>query len=177
MLAREGPETIAAVLLAEGSRIFRRTLKTGAPRGLFCGMGTCYDCLVTVNGVAATLTATSFTAEVPLLEGANPITARATKTTGKEGTAGITLVLDTMLDRRNGFLFQTNPLGALRETTNVASTGWSNSTQRCGCWITSWAIAKIRRVIARRCRNIEPRCRRFIQAKRSDARWCLRMGC
>lgn len=31
------------------------------------------------------------------------------------GNDTITLVLDTMLDRRNGFLFQTNPLGALRE--------------------------------------------------------------
>ncbi len=44
-------ETIAAVLLAENRRIFRHTGKTGAPRGLFCGMGMCYDCLVTVDGV------------------------------------------------------------------------------------------------------------------------------
>lgn len=29
----------------------RRT-ETGAPRGLFCGMGVCFDCLVTVDGVA-----------------------------------------------------------------------------------------------------------------------------
>lgn len=42
-------ETIAAVLLAEGVRVFRRTPKTDEPRGLFCGMGICYDCLVTVN--------------------------------------------------------------------------------------------------------------------------------
>ena len=45
-------ETVAAVLLAEGQRSFRRTLKTGRPRGLFCGIGLCYDCLVTVDGVA-----------------------------------------------------------------------------------------------------------------------------
>ena len=45
-------ETVAAVLLAEGQRIFRRTLKTGRPRGLFCGIGLCYDCLVTVDGMA-----------------------------------------------------------------------------------------------------------------------------
>jgi sarcosine oxidase subunit alpha len=43
-------ETIAAVLLTEGKRICRHTLKTGEPRGVFCGMGICYDCLVTVNG-------------------------------------------------------------------------------------------------------------------------------
>jgi predicted molibdopterin-dependent oxidoreductase YjgC len=41
-------ETIAAVLLTEGRRIFRRT-DGGQPRGLFCGMGICYDCLVTVD--------------------------------------------------------------------------------------------------------------------------------
>lgn len=43
-------ETVAAVLLAEGQRVFRHTLKNGDPRGLFCGMGICYDCLVTVDG-------------------------------------------------------------------------------------------------------------------------------
>lgn len=42
-------ETVAAVLLAEGRRIFRYT-PGGRPRGLFCGMGICFDCLVTVNG-------------------------------------------------------------------------------------------------------------------------------
>lgn len=29
----------------------RRT-EEGAPRGLFCGMGVCFDCLVTIDGVA-----------------------------------------------------------------------------------------------------------------------------
>lgn len=42
-------ETVATVLLALGRRAFRRTAH-GAPRGLFCGMGVCYDCLVTVDG-------------------------------------------------------------------------------------------------------------------------------
>lgn len=44
-------ESVAAVLLAEGQRIFRRTLKNNQPRSLFCGMGICFDCLVTVDGV------------------------------------------------------------------------------------------------------------------------------
>jgi sarcosine oxidase subunit alpha len=48
--AHEG-ETVAAVLLAEGHRKFRHADKTAAPRGIFCGMGVCYDCLVTVDGV------------------------------------------------------------------------------------------------------------------------------
>jgi predicted molibdopterin-dependent oxidoreductase YjgC len=42
-------ETVATVLLALGRRTFRRTEQTHAPRGLFCGMGVCFDCLVTVD--------------------------------------------------------------------------------------------------------------------------------
>ena len=44
-------ETVAAVLLAEGIRVFRYTAKRGEPRGVFCGMGICYECLVTIDGV------------------------------------------------------------------------------------------------------------------------------
>ena len=43
-------ESVATVLLTLGRRDFRHT-KHGAPRGLFCGMGVCFDCLVTVDGV------------------------------------------------------------------------------------------------------------------------------
>jgi NADPH-dependent 2,4-dienoyl-CoA reductase/sulfur reductase-like enzyme len=49
--AYEG-ETVAAVLLAEGQHTFRRTPHEDEPRGIFCGMGVCYDCLVSVDGVA-----------------------------------------------------------------------------------------------------------------------------
>jgi len=51
VIAFEG-ETVAGVLLAQGIRTFRHTAKTGQGRGLYCGMGICYDCLVTVDGVA-----------------------------------------------------------------------------------------------------------------------------
>ena len=44
-------QSVAALLLANGWRAFRHTDKTHSPRGLFCGMGICFDCLVTVNGV------------------------------------------------------------------------------------------------------------------------------
>lgn len=47
--ARSG-QTLAATLIAAGILTFRRT-PTGEPRGIFCGMGACFDCLVTVNGV------------------------------------------------------------------------------------------------------------------------------
>lgn len=53
-------ETVAALLLAEGIRTFRHTAQNGQPRSLFCGIGICYDCLVTVDGapnVRACLTA------------------------------------------------------------------------------------------------------------------------
>jgi hypothetical protein len=47
--ARPG-ETIAAALIAAG-RTSWRTTALGRPRGLFCGIGLCFDCLVTVNGI------------------------------------------------------------------------------------------------------------------------------
>jgi len=31
-----------------------RTTRAGDPRGLFCGMGVCFDCLVIVDGVPGT---------------------------------------------------------------------------------------------------------------------------
>jgi D-hydroxyproline dehydrogenase subunit gamma len=46
-------ETVAAVLFAEGS-VQTRTTASGAARGVFCGMGTCFDCLVVVDGVPNT---------------------------------------------------------------------------------------------------------------------------
>lgn len=44
-------ESVHAALLAAGYRVLRKTAKTQEPRGLFCGMGICYDCLVTINGI------------------------------------------------------------------------------------------------------------------------------
>jgi predicted molibdopterin-dependent oxidoreductase YjgC len=48
--AYEG-ESIAAALFASGHRFTRWTARTGEPRGYFCGMGVCQDCLVTVDGL------------------------------------------------------------------------------------------------------------------------------
>jgi predicted molibdopterin-dependent oxidoreductase YjgC len=42
-------ETVATVLLAEG-HVALRTTVDGSPRGVFCGMGVCFDCLVVVDG-------------------------------------------------------------------------------------------------------------------------------
>ena len=50
--AYEG-ETVAAVLLARGE-IATRTTPRGEPRGIFCGMGVCFDCLMIIDGVPNT---------------------------------------------------------------------------------------------------------------------------
>jgi len=48
--AREG-EMIIAALLNAGIRINRFTPKYNEPRGIFCGIGQCTDCIMTVNGI------------------------------------------------------------------------------------------------------------------------------
>lgn len=44
-------QTIAAVLWSAGRTSWRTTRVDGRPRGVFCGIGVCFDCLVTVNDV------------------------------------------------------------------------------------------------------------------------------
>lgn len=46
--AYEG-ETIAAVLLAAGKRVCRNT-KNEKPRGVYCGIGVCFECRMIVDG-------------------------------------------------------------------------------------------------------------------------------
>jgi D-hydroxyproline dehydrogenase subunit gamma len=50
--AYEG-ETVATVLLAEGDAQVRVT-RSGDPRGVFCGIGVCFECLVVVDEVPNT---------------------------------------------------------------------------------------------------------------------------
>jgi predicted molibdopterin-dependent oxidoreductase YjgC len=52
--AKKG-QTIAAALLGNGMRTFRQTRKD-APRSLFCGIGICFECRMTVNGIPNTRT-------------------------------------------------------------------------------------------------------------------------
>lgn len=49
--ARAG-DTIAAALLAAGFSHTRETPVSGAPRAPYCMMGVCFECMVTVDGVA-----------------------------------------------------------------------------------------------------------------------------
>lgn len=43
--------SVAAALLNAGEAVFRAST-SGAPRGPLCGMGICYECRVTIDGVA-----------------------------------------------------------------------------------------------------------------------------
>jgi NADPH-dependent 2,4-dienoyl-CoA reductase/sulfur reductase-like enzyme len=43
-------QTVAAALMATGRESWRTTRGAEKPRGVFCGIGACFDCLVVVNG-------------------------------------------------------------------------------------------------------------------------------
>jgi sarcosine oxidase subunit alpha len=43
--------TVASALLNAGHHSFRRSI-SGEPRAPLCGMGICYECRVTIDGVA-----------------------------------------------------------------------------------------------------------------------------
>jgi len=48
----EEGQSIAAALLNSGVTELRKTRFEGEPRTIFCGIGICFDCVVTVNNVA-----------------------------------------------------------------------------------------------------------------------------
>ncbi len=47
-------EPIAAALLAAGVVVCRETPKRDEPRGVFCAVGLCIDCMMTVDGKSNT---------------------------------------------------------------------------------------------------------------------------
>ena len=53
IVAHEG-ETIGAALLAAGRRTLRYTNMLKQPRGLYCGIGLCQECRMTINGIPNT---------------------------------------------------------------------------------------------------------------------------
>lgn len=46
----EPGQSVGAALVAAGILDWRTTRKQGRPRGLFCGIGVCFDCLITIDG-------------------------------------------------------------------------------------------------------------------------------
>ncbi|MEW6265713.1 MAG: (2Fe-2S)-binding protein [Thermodesulfobacteriota bacterium] len=51
--AYEG-ETVAAALLAAGRLTLRHTAKNDQPRGMYCGIGLCHECLMEIDGIPNT---------------------------------------------------------------------------------------------------------------------------
>lgn len=43
-------ESVAAALLAAGRRALRTTARRGEPRGLYCNIGVCFDCVMAIDG-------------------------------------------------------------------------------------------------------------------------------
>jgi len=43
-------ESVAAAMLASGIKVHRTTAKHGEPRGVFCNIGRCTDCIMKVDG-------------------------------------------------------------------------------------------------------------------------------
>jgi sarcosine oxidase subunit alpha len=43
-------ESIAAAMLAAGHRTMRYARRDREPRGLYCGMGVCFECVVSLKG-------------------------------------------------------------------------------------------------------------------------------
>ncbi|WP_428489221.1 FAD-dependent oxidoreductase [Rhodopila sp.] len=69
-------ETVAAALSAAGVTTFRHT-RSGAPRGLFCGMGACFDCVVTIDGRIGQRACMTPAAEAMQVTGDDPATLTA----------------------------------------------------------------------------------------------------
>ena len=49
-------EPLAAAMIAAGIQMFRYTTKTHLPRGIFCAIGRCTDCMMIVDGIPNTRT-------------------------------------------------------------------------------------------------------------------------
>jgi hypothetical protein len=49
LVAYQG-ETVAAATMAHSIHTLRVTTRDAQPRGVYCGMGVCFECLVTVDG-------------------------------------------------------------------------------------------------------------------------------
>ena len=44
-------QSVAAALLSADQRILRKTRFNNTERGVFCGIGVCFDCLVVIDGI------------------------------------------------------------------------------------------------------------------------------
>ena len=77
--ALEG-EPIAAALINAGITAFRTTQKRGEPRGIFCAIGRCTDCMMVVDGQPNTRTCVT-----PVRDGMRVETQHGLTASGREG--------------------------------------------------------------------------------------------
>jgi predicted molibdopterin-dependent oxidoreductase YjgC len=61
-------EMIAATLLANNIRVHRYTAKRHEPRGIYCGIGQCTDCVMVVNGMPNVRTCVTEVADGMVIE-------------------------------------------------------------------------------------------------------------
>ncbi len=78
-------ETVAGVLFAEGLVTTRHT-RAGAARGVYCGMGVCFDCLVVVDGVPNTRACMTWVAPGMRVERQDGLVAGAPSRTQERGS-------------------------------------------------------------------------------------------
>lgn len=45
-------ESVGTFLLKRRQQVLRKTRFNDQPRGMFCGIGVCFDCIVTIDGIA-----------------------------------------------------------------------------------------------------------------------------
>ena len=65
-------ELVSTVLHADGVYIYGRKPTTGRISGLYCGMGICYECLVTIDGVPNTRACQTYAADQMTVETSVP---------------------------------------------------------------------------------------------------------
>jgi len=61
-------EPIAAAIMASGIKVFRKTAKLKSPRGVYCAIGRCTDCIMKVNGVPSIRTCITLVKEGMIIE-------------------------------------------------------------------------------------------------------------
>ena len=47
----EKGQTVASALLVEANTVFRSSVVSGEPRGPYCMMGVCFECLIEIDGI------------------------------------------------------------------------------------------------------------------------------
>ncbi|MHA6691412.1 (2Fe-2S)-binding protein [Devosia sp. A449] len=75
IVVAQAGDTVAAALLATGQINFRMSPTSGKPRGPYCMMGVCFECLVTIDGRAgrqACMTSVVAGMDIRTDTGANP---------------------------------------------------------------------------------------------------------